>query len=141
MTTLLSTTTSRFGLSVMEGGQIKFKEFIAAGLPLEEHGVKVEVKGVIFRRNTRIRILSNNGSDDLMFIGGERNREIVELGAFRLDTKLSEFEERHNTKVTDQALFQAAMELHVTPSQNVRLLINIPDVAETLEFETNAAPC
>ncbi|HVG19053.1 MAG TPA: Hsp70 family protein [Blastocatellia bacterium] len=133
----LSATTSRLGVRVNESGQIKFKEIIDAGVPIGSDGLRVPVTGTIFRRNTRIRILENTGLEDEMVINGKENQNITPLKEFRLEQRLAEWESSHDTKISDKELFDAKLELEITPNLGVKLIARVPGVDEPFEFEAN----
>jgi molecular chaperone DnaK (HSP70) len=133
----LSATTSRLGIRVNEYGQIKFSEIIDAGVPIGASGLKVPVTGTVLKRQTRIRILENTGLEDEMVINGKENQNITPLKEFRLEQRLAEWEGRHGTKITDKALFDAKLELEITPSLGVKLIARVPGIDEPLEFEAS----
>lgn len=132
------TTASRLGISVMEGMQIKFRELVPAGAAVGAEGLKIPVKGVALRRNTRVRFLENAGIEDALFIGGQRNGEITELSAFRLDERLKELEERLGVTITDLDVFRANLELEISPDMSVLFLVRLEQVEEPIRFEIAA---
>lgn len=135
--TCLSATTSRLGVRVNDAGQIKFKEIIGAGVPIDANGLKVPITGTILRRTTRIRILENTGLDDELVIHGKENRNITPLKEFRLEQKLVEWERNNNQTVTEQMLFASRLELDITPNLSVKLIAKVPGIAEPFEFEAD----
>lgn len=135
--TCLSATTSRLGVRVNDAGQIKFKEIVGAGVPIDANGLKVPVTGTILKRTTQIRILENTGLVDEMVIHGKENRNITLLKEFRLEQKLAEWERNNNQLVTDKMLFDAKLELDITPNLGVKLIAKVPGIAEPFEFEAD----
>lgn len=133
----LSATTSRLGIRVNESGQIKFKEIIDAGVPIGATGLKMPVSGVILKRQTRIRILENTGLEDETVIHGKENQNITPLKEFRLEQRLAEWESNHDTKITEKALFDAKLELEITPNLGVKLIARVPGIEEPFEFEAS----
>jgi molecular chaperone DnaK (HSP70) len=133
----LSATTSRLGVRVNESGQIKFRQIIDAGVPIGAAGLKVPVSGTVLKRQTRIRILENTGLDDEMVIHGKENQNITPLKEFRLEQKLAEWESNHEAKITDKALFDAKLELEITPNLGVKLIAKVPGIEEPFEFEAS----
>lgn len=131
----LSATTSRLGIRVSEAGQIKFKGLIAAGVPIEAHGLRVPVKGIVLQRSTRIRILENTGPVDDWIVNGKENKNINELKVFRLEHKLAEWERGRGFQITNQSLIDAGIELEVTQNLGVKLIATIPGIEEQIEFE------
>jgi molecular chaperone DnaK (HSP70) len=132
----LSATTSRLGLRVTDTGQAMFYQVIDAGVPISEEGLRVPVRGVKLKRETRIRILENTSLEDAIMLDGHPNANITELRVFRLDARLAEWEEKNERRVSDQDLFGTKIELVVTPKPNllIKLIARVPNVDEPLEF-------
>jgi Ethanolamine utilization protein EutJ (predicted chaperonin) len=135
----LSATTSRLGIRVVEAGLIKFKEIVDAGVPIGASGLKQPITGIILKRNTIIRILENTGLDDEMVLHGKQNLNISELKVFRLEQRLVEWERSHQTVITDKMLFEAKLELEVSPNLGIKLIARIPGIEEPVEFEAEFA--
>jgi hypothetical protein len=135
--TCLSATTSRLGVRVNDAGQIKFKEIVGAGVPIDANGLKVPVTGTILKRATQIRILENTGLEDELVIHGKENRNITLLKEFRLEQRLAEWERSNNQLVTDKMLFDAKLELDITANLGVKLIAKVPGIAEPFEFEAD----
>jgi len=131
----LSATTSRLGLRVDEAGQLKFKELLDAGVPIGESGVKVPVTGIVLKRDSQIRIMENTSLDDEVILNGQPNPNLTELKVFRLNGKLTEWEQKHSKSITDKDLFDSEIELVVTSNLAVKLTAQVPGVDEALEFE------
>jgi hypothetical protein len=96
------------------------------------------VRGIVLRRDTRIRIMENTSLDDAVVHDSEPNRNITELKVFRLDARLADWEQRRGRRVTDQDLYKAEVDLVVTPDLLVKLIARVPGVDEPLEFEAEA---
>lgn len=131
----LSATTSRLGLRVDEAGHVKFKELLDAGVPIGEAGLKVPVTGIVFRRDSQIRVMENSSLDDEMIINGGPNPNLQELKVFHLDAKLTEWEKKHSRSITDKDLFDSEIQLVVTSNLAVKLVAQVPGIDEALEFE------
>ena len=131
----LSATTSRLGLRVTDTGQPVFREMVDAGVPISEEGLRVPVRGIVLKREARIRIMENTSLEDAIILHGQPNPNITELKVFRLDARLAEWEQKHSQRVTDQDLFNTEIELVVTPNLMVKLIAHVPGVDEPLEFE------
>jgi molecular chaperone DnaK (HSP70) len=134
----LSATTSRLGLRVTDTGQAMFREVIDAGVPIGEEGLCKPVRGIVLKRESRIRIMENTSLEDSIILDGQPNPNIAELKVFRLDARLSEWEQKHGRQITDQDLFNTEIELIVTPNLMVKLVARVPGVEEALEFEAEA---
>lgn len=131
----LSATTSRLGLRVDVAGQVKFKQLLDAGVPIGEAGIKVPVTGIVFRRDSEIRIMENSSLDDEMILDGGQNLNLEELKVFHLDAKLSEWEKKNSKSITDKDLFESDIQLVVTSNLTVKLIAQVPGIDEALEFE------
>lgn len=130
--------TSRLGIRVNDPdtGLSMFSQVIDAGVPIGDAGLRERVFGIAVDRETQIRILENTSSkDDWLKLNGEWNRNITELKVSSIDAKLSEWEKKHDRKVSEQDLENAKIELVVTPTLAVKLYISIPGMDEPLEFE------
>jgi Hsp70 protein/Virulence factor SrfB len=131
----LSATTSRLGLRVSHTGQLMFQNVVDAGVPIEADGLSRPVPGIVLKRNTRIRIMENTSLDDRVMVNGGPNPNITVLRVFSLDAKLKEWEEKNNQRITDSDLFDADIQLVVTPNLVVKLVAEVPRMGEALEFE------
>jgi molecular chaperone DnaK (HSP70) len=131
----LSATTSRLGLRVTDTGQAIFREVIDAGVPIGADSLRKPVRGVVLRREGTIRIMENTSLEDAIMLNGNPNPNITELKVFRLNARLAEWETKHDRLITDQDLFNADLELVVTPNLLVKLVARVPGVDELLEFE------
>jgi molecular chaperone DnaK (HSP70) len=130
--------TSRLGIRVNDPdtGLSMFSQVIDAGVPIGDAGLRERVFGIAVDRETQIRILENTSSkDDWLRLNGEWNRNITELKVSSIDAKLSEWEKKHDRKVSEPDLENAKIELVVTPTLAVKLYISIPGMDEPLEFE------
>lgn len=134
----LSATTSRLGLRVIDAGQAMFREVIDAGVPISTEGLRQPVRGIVLRRESRIRIMENTSLEDAIMQNGHPNPSIAELKVFRLDARLAEWEQKHDRQITDQELFNTEIELIVTPNLLVKLVARVPGMDESLEFEAEA---
>ncbi len=134
----LSATTSRLGLRVTDTGVAMFREVIDAGMPISGEGLRQPVRGIVLKRESRIRIMENTSLEDTIIQNGHPNLNITELKVFRLDARLDEWEQQHGRQITDQDLFNTEIELIVTPNLLVRLVARVPGIDESLEFETEA---
>lgn len=134
----LSATTSRLGLRVTDTGQAMFREVIDAGVPIGDEGLNKPVRGVVLRRDSRIRIMENTSLEDAVMLNGHPNPNIRELKAFRLDARLTDWEQKHGRQITDQDLSNTEVELIVTPNLLIKLVARVPGIDESLEFETEA---
>lgn len=134
----LSATTSRLGLRVTDAGQAMFREVVDAGVPIPDAGLRRAVRGIVLKRESRIRIMENTSLEDAITLDNRPNPNITELKVFRLDARLAEWEQKHGHHFTDQDLFNTEIELVVTPNLLVKLGARVPGVDETLEFEVEA---
>lgn len=138
----LSATTSWLGLRVTddETGEPRFEKVIDAGMPIGTEGLKRPVPSYVeLRRDSKITILENTGLETWMRRGGQRNKNITPLKAFRLEAKLEEWEQRNGRRIGDRDLADAEMELVIMPDLIVKLIARIRGVGEALEFETELA--
>jgi hypothetical protein len=92
----------------------------------------------VLKREGPIRIMENTSLEDAVILNGHVNPNITELKVFRLDVRLSEWEQKHGRQVTEQDLFNTEIELIVTPNLMVKLVARVPGVDEALEFEAEA---
>ncbi|HEX8174606.1 MAG TPA: Hsp70 family protein [Pyrinomonadaceae bacterium] len=134
----LSATTSRLGIAVDDGSAEHgvFKEIIGAGVPIGADGIKRPLTDIsLDYRDTQFRILENTGVATALYINGEENKHIKELKAFNLESKLAEWERRHNKHINEKALREAEIMLEMMPNLSIKLVARIPGVDEPLEFE------
>ncbi|HVG35963.1 MAG TPA: Hsp70 family protein [Pyrinomonadaceae bacterium] len=134
----ISATTSRLGLRVTDTGQAVFREVVDAGVPIGEEGLRSPVRGVVLKREGPVRIMENTSLEDEIMLDGHPNPNITELKVFRLNSQLSDWEEKHGRQITDHDLLKAEIELIVTPNLLVRLVARVPGVDGSLEFEAEA---
>jgi hypothetical protein len=135
----LSATTSRLGVRVSDTGQALFLEVVDAGVPIGSEGLRKPVPGIVLRREARIRLLENTSLEDPIMLDGHVNPNITELRVFRLDTQLTEWEQKHDRQISDEDLFNTDIELIVTPNLLVKLVARVPGIEEPLEFEAEAS--
>ena len=77
----LAATPTRIGLEDLSAGI--FREWLPAGQPIPEEGLRCR-RPYILRPDSRIQLLENDGDDDRLWIDNRRNRDIADLGAYRL---------------------------------------------------------
>ena len=131
-------TTSRLGLRVNnpDSGESAFSSVIDAGVPIGDDGLKRRVLGIRVDRETQVRILENTSAkDNWLARNGKWNRNITELKVSSIDPRLTEWEKKHDRTITDLDLENAKVELVVTPTLTVKLIVSVDGMNEPLEFE------
>ena len=130
--------TSRLGLRINDPdtSQSSFSPVIDAGVPIGDEGLKRRVFGVRVDRDTQIRILENTSAkENWLSKNGKWNRNITELKVSSIDPRLTEWEKKHDRTITDLELENATVELVVTPTLTVKLIVSVDGMDEPLEFE------
>jgi len=132
----MSATPSRLGIRVADSGKTRFKELIDAGDPIPDTGLELKVLDISLRRNTVLRFLENSGiEDELTLSNGEENPDINELTVLRLDQELAKWEGDNKTKITNQMIRDATIELKIDSNLNVKLLVSIPGLEKPIEVK------
>jgi molecular chaperone DnaK (HSP70) len=133
-------TTSRLGVRINnpDTAQSAFRSVIDAGVPVGEEGLKERILGLRVDRDTQLRILENTSSNEnWLSKNGKWNRNITELKVSSIDPRLTEWEKKHDRRITDLDLEDAKVELVVTPTLSVKLIVSVGGIDEPLEFEAD----